>query len=93
MTPLCNVSTSVNAPPRLGLKKSIDDNGQRFLQSIPDLHDRMLKFVAESTILLRVDLQQILKTARFMMNRGPEKRVKMAWMKTKTTIYNELKEC
>lgn len=38
------------------------------------------------------DLEFILKTARLMMNRGPEKRFKMAWMKTKTTIYNELKE-
>ena len=38
------------------------------------------------------DLEFILKTARFMMNRGLEKPVKMAWMKTKTTIYNELKE-
>ena len=38
------------------------------------------------------DLEFILKTARFMMNRGLEKPVKMAWMKTKMTIYNELKE-
>jgi hypothetical protein len=38
------------------------------------------------------DLEFILKTVRFMMNGGPEKPVKMAWIKMKTTIYNELKE-
>ena len=46
------------------VSKGIDDNGQRFLELIPDVHDRILKFVAESTILLGVGLQVVFKSIK-----------------------------